>query len=200
MSFRKRGLIFDLSERIDMIEINKETDRFILRKIRMDDAADMLEMESDPEVLKFIGTPVLTSLDEIMKGIEYIQNQYRDFGMGRLAIEDKNSGEMLGWTGIKLEKHIRDFDYHDLGYRLKRKHWGKGIATETGFASLDIGFNEYGLDKVNAGARIDHQASRNVLLKLGFQIMEKFEFEGDNNHYFEISREAYDKLKSEKGH
>ncbi|MEQ9063304.1 MAG: GNAT family N-acetyltransferase [Vicingaceae bacterium] len=168
-----------------------ETKRFIIREIVEADAESLLEMESDPEVLKFIGTPPLKNTDEILKVIRKVRGQYAEFGMGRLAIERKEDGELVGWTGIKYEQHIRTIPYHDLGYRIKRKYWGKGIATETGKASLEFGFNVLELSVINAGARIDHSASIHVLKKLGMRITEEFPFDGHQNYFFELPKALY---------
>ena len=168
-----------------------ETDRFIIRDIVTEDTKGLLEMESDPEVLKYIGTPPLRSEKEALRVIQKVQKQYRDFGTGRLAIESKNTGEFIGWTGIKYEQEIRDFPYYDLGYRIKRKHWRKGIATETGLASLKYGFKELNLNVIHAGARLDHWASHHVLGKLGFRIIEEFQFDNHQNYWFGLSREDF---------
>ena len=57
-------------------------------------------------------------------------------GMARLAIIEKETQEFIGWTGIKFEENLRFENYYDLGYRLKKKFWGKGIASETAKLSL----------------------------------------------------------------
>ena len=61
---------------------------------------------------------------------------YRVHGMGRWAVVAKDGGAWLGWCGLK-----RGPDGEvDLGFRLHRRYWGRGVATETGAASLAHGF------------------------------------------------------------
>ena len=148
-------------------------------------------MESDPEVLKYIGTPPKKNEEEVLEAIRYVRSQYEKYGMGRLAIEEKSTGEIMGWTGIKYELHIRDFPYYDLGYRLKRKHWGKGIATETGMASIQYGFEGLNLDVINAAAFEGNTTSHNVLSKLGFEKGPDFIFEEKRAFWYELTKDHW---------
>lgn len=76
-----------------------------------------------------------------------IRQQYIDNGIGRWAIIEKKTNDFIGWTGLKFVTDLTNNHkhYNDLGYRLRKKYWGKGIATETAFASLS-----YAFDKLNA--------------------------------------------------
>ena len=122
------------------MKVFTETERFILREIVEEDVLGFFELDADPEVHKYIGNHPVGSVEECQKIIAHVRNQYIEYGMGRWAIIDKTNNDFLGWTGIKYETGIRKQPYYDLGYRIIRKHWGKGIATETAFASLEYGF------------------------------------------------------------
>lgn len=163
-----------------------ETTRFILREFRFSDLDDLFEMDSDPEVHRFLGKNPVTTKEEVEKSIEWVRSQYVDNGIGRFAIEDKATGECLGWSGLKLEKQLRDFEYHDLGYRLKRKHWGKGVATETALASLKFGFQDLNLEKINAAADLDHEASNHILKKVGLKYQGQFLYENELCNWYEL--------------
>ena len=168
-----------------------ETIRFILRPFRLEDVDDFFEMESDPEVHKFIGkTPVKTK-EEVQKLIQGVFDQYEKNGIGRWAIEDKNTGEVVGWSGIKLEDQALDFEYYDVGYRIKRKHWGKGIATEVGLESVRYGFVEMKLDKIAGGAEVEHDVSNHLLQKIGLKPAGIVKAFGKDHYWFEISREDW---------
>lgn len=109
----------------------------------MDDVDPFFEMDSDPEVHKYLGTQPVKSRDQIVETIHYVRQQYIDNGIGRWAIADKFTNQFIGWTGLKLVKEIMNnqTNYYDLGYRLLRKYWGRGYATETAQASLSYGFD-----------------------------------------------------------
>ena len=118
-----------------------ETERLILRPIKASDAKDLFELDSNPKVHKYLGNNPVKHIDECKTYITSIQQQYKDYGMGRIAVVKKDTQEFIGWAGIKYEQNLRkEFNYYDLGYRLKEQFWGKGYATEAALASLDYGF------------------------------------------------------------
>ncbi len=79
-----------------------ETQRLILRKLEEEDAERIFLMDSNPEVMKYIGTPVSTDLEESKYIIRMIQQQYKENGVGRLGVIEKESGLLIGWSGLKL--------------------------------------------------------------------------------------------------
>ena len=67
--------------------------------------------------------------------------------------------------------------YYDVGYRLIKRYWGKGFATESGKAAVDYASNNLKLPELYATTEIGNQASHNVLLKIGLAYVEDFYFE-----------------------
>lgn len=143
--------------------IQLETPRLIMKQFCEEDAAHLFELNSDPDVTRYVGEGAYNSMDEVYN---FIRNygQYEKYKMGRLNIFDKQTGEYIGWSGLK---YIEDEDYTDIGYRLLKRHWGKGYATESARASLDYGFKQLGLDKIVGRAIKENTASISVLQKLG---------------------------------
>ncbi|MTE27755.1 GNAT family N-acetyltransferase [Winogradskyella ouciana] len=162
------------------MNIKLETKRLILRPINENDAQNFYEMDSNPKVHIYLGNNPVTSIKQSKSKIEGVLQQYKDFGVGRLAMEKKDTGEFIGWSGLKFERELRkEFDYYDLGYRLKEKFWGNGYATEAAIASLDYGFNDLKLKEICAAADVNHIASNTILKKIGMQPSGTFEYEGD---------------------
>jgi len=93
-------------------------------------------------------------------------NQYEKYGQGRLNMFDKQSGEYIGWCGLK---YLTESRQTDLGYRLLKKHWGKGYATEASTACLNYGFNTLNLEKIIGTAMKENTASIKVFEKLGLK-------------------------------
>ncbi len=169
-----------------------ETKRLILRKLEETDCERMFLMDSDPEVMKYLGKPV-TSLEESKEAIKMIQKQYDENGVGRLAVIEKESGLMIGWSGLKLLKqpingHVNTLD---LGYRFIPEFWGKGYAMETARAALEYGFNELGADTIYAYADAGNTGSNHILRKLGFENTGEFEDSGIPCLWYELKREKY---------
>jgi len=149
--------------------VHLETDRLILRPILVSDTHDLFELDSDPEVHRYLGNEPLKTIDQVPAIINHIHNQYTANGFGRLAVELKDSGEFIGWSGLKYETEIRDFNYTDLGYRLMPKYWGNGYANESSIAALDWGFKHLNTDLICAAVAPGNVASQTVLQKLHFE-------------------------------
>jgi RimJ/RimL family protein N-acetyltransferase len=142
-----------------------ETSRLLLREFCTEDAKYLFELNSDPDVTRYVGTGAYNSMDEVY---DFINNydQYEKYKMGRLNMFDKQTGEFIGWCGLK---YVSTGDYVDLGYRLLKRHWGKGYATEAATACLAYGFNTLNLKKVIGTAMSENKASINVFEKLGLK-------------------------------
>lgn len=169
-----------------------ETDRFILREFRATDVDDLFEMDADPEVHAYLGNNPVKSKEEVEEGIEYVRRQYKDYGIGRWMIEDKQTGEGLGWSGLKYEtSDIDQSKYYDLGYRLKRKHWGKGIAYETSEMAIEFGFDNLNLKKISAAAHKENGASNRVLEKLGFTQTQEFFWQEEPCFWYDYTLKEY---------
>jgi ribosomal-protein-alanine N-acetyltransferase len=164
-----------------------ETDRFYLRRFQKEDIQDLFELDSDSLVHQYLGNKPIKNIDEAKKAFEKVRTQYEKYGLGRLAIIDKRNDDFIGWSGLKYETiNINNQNgYYDLGYRLKRKHWGKGIATETGIAALAYGFNKLKIEKICAAADVENLASNRVLQKIGMNFVNTFFFEGIKCRWFE---------------
>ncbi len=113
------------------MKIFVKTRRLILREIIEDDLIGLYELDSDPEVHRYLGNNPVQNIDQSKEIIKFIHQLYEETGIGRWAIIDRETKEFIGWSGLKYEKSLRKkFNYYDLGYRLRRKYWGKGIATK----------------------------------------------------------------------
>ena len=150
------------------MKIFTETERLNLREILPTDIDGMFELHSDPEVHRFLGDQTVTSKEQTINIINFIRQQYIDYGVGRWAIIDKNTKNFIGWTGLEFvtESINNHKNFYDLGYRLIRKYWGQGIATETAFASLEYAFGKLNADKVFARADSENIRSHKVLKKV----------------------------------
>lgn len=130
------------------------------------DIAPSYEMNLDAEVSRYTGDGGVVSEKEIERRIkENVFGDYEKYGYGRLAVELKSEGRFIGFTGLK---YLPDLDEVDLGYRFMRAYWGKGLATESAKASLNLGFKELGLKRIIALTLPENEASIHVLNKLGF--------------------------------
>jgi len=166
------------------------TERLLLRKLTEDDVDSIFLLDSNPDVMKYVGVPPVTSKEESAKMVENIINQYKNNGTGRLAVIEKESNRFIGWSGIKLlTEEVNGFkNVHELGYRFLPEFWGKGYATESALASLDLGFNQLNAYKIYAYADIENESSNHVLTKLGFENKGTFIDKGDHCFWYELNK------------
>jgi len=166
------------------------TERLILRKITPEDLDHMFLLDSNPEVVKYVGITPLTKKEESAKVIDNIINQYENNGTGRLAVIEKETNKFIGWSGIKLlTDEVNGFkNVYELGYRFLPEFWGKGYATESAKASLELGFDQLNTDKIYAYADVENQASNYILTKLGFENKGTFLDKGDNCYWCELDK------------
>lgn len=141
-----------------------QTERLILRLQTLLDAEKLVEMNSDPEVLRYTGDTTLAHVSEARTLLEEkIFPQWQYYKMGRFAVTLK-SGDYLGWCGLKFHPETSEVD---LGYRFMKKYWGKGYATESSRAALEYGFDHLNLERIIAKAMPDNKGSLKVMQKLG---------------------------------
>ncbi|WPO92175.1 GNAT family N-acetyltransferase [Chryseobacterium sp. HR92] len=169
-----------------------ETKRLILRKLEETDVERIFLLDSNPEVMKYLGKPVATK-EESKEVIQMIRKQYEENGVGRLAVIEKESGLLIGWCGLKLlTKPINGYkNVLELGYRFIPEFWGKGYATETTERTLEYGFIELNANVIYAYADSGNTGSRYILGKLGFENMGEFEEDGVMCSWYELKREKY---------
>lgn len=202
--YRNNGFEVLIDERIDSeiikavkikskIKVFSETERFILREILPTDVDKLFELDSDPEVHRYLGNSPVTSKDQIIDVINFIRQQYVDNGIGRWAIIDKKTNDFIGWTGLKFVTDLTNNhkNYYDLGYRLIKKYWGQGIATETALASLNYAFDKLNADEVYAMADCENDSSNKILNKIGLSFIETFDFDGIKHNWYKIDKTEY---------
>jgi ribosomal-protein-alanine N-acetyltransferase len=175
------------------MKIYTETDSILMREILLEDAAAMYEMDADPEVQRYLHKTPIQTIDQAIDNINYIRQQYLDYGIGRWAIVDKKTNQFVGWGGLKFRTdevngHI---NFHDVGYRLLRKFWGQGFATESAKATLKYAFEELDLKVVYALSNVENKASIKALLKSGLKITARIEHDEILCDWFEIKKEEY---------
>ena len=82
------------------MKIVVETERLILREFLLTDAEAFFEMDSNPEVHRYLGNKPIRTIDEAITVIKNIRQQYIANGIGRWAAIEKLSGEFIGWSGL----------------------------------------------------------------------------------------------------
>jgi RimJ/RimL family protein N-acetyltransferase len=157
------------------MQIFLETDRLILRRFTEQDVDNLYELDSDPNVMRFISGGPATPREVLADDhIPHYLNYYERFaGYGFWVIIERSTGDFLGWFHLRPMGDVPQ-DEPELGYRLKRSAWGKGYATEGSQALVDKAFTDLGARRVTAMTYSEHAASRRVMEKVGMRLVRRF--------------------------
>lgn len=144
-----------------------ETERLILRELRLADADALFRIFSDETVTTFYNIKTFTSLDDSR---ELLERRISRFWTGRglsWGITLRGDDELIGGCGFNIWLQKRTVG--ELGYELARPFWNRGIMTEALQAVVQFGFEELRLQRAQAWVIPENKASARVLLKLGFE-------------------------------
>lgn len=155
-----------------------ETERLLLRHFTESDANALLHMESEPDVLRYVGRKPLVDVDAYRNKIQSHFLPYYDKpgGYGAWAIVEKASGEVVGGCSLRpgLDSNSGpEMGYGpndvELGYGLRKSSWGSGYATEIVGALVRRAFTELGTVSLVACVTVGNVASVRVLEKAGLR-------------------------------
>lgn len=158
-----------------------ETGRLVLRRFTPADLDNLVELDSDPAVMRFL-TGGLPTSREVVRGrvLPTILAAYdRHPGRGWWAAAERSTGDFLGWFALTVNGDDPPTEV-DLGYRLRRPAWGKGYATEGSRALVHKAFAELGVERVYAQTMAVNAASRRVMEKTGLRHVRTFHLEWDD--------------------
>ncbi len=143
-----------------------QSSRLYFREFNENDVQLLLELNSNPNVIKYVhkASPTIENSTATLQNI--ILPQYKLYGFGRWAVHLKSNNEFIGWCGLK---YLKEADEIDLGYRFKEDYWGKGYGYEAAKTTIDYGFNTLKLNKIFARALPQNIASIRIMEKLGMQ-------------------------------
>lgn len=160
-----------------MAEVAVETSRLVLRDWDDVDEERFYAVMNRPAVMRYLGG-VQTS-DEWHAGYLRIRGFSQDFGHTFWIVEDKASGEIQGFCGLKRVNAPGAGELTgtpEIGWRLRESAWGKGIAKEAAIASLDLGFSRFAYDRIIAMTIPANHASQGLMKRLGMKRREELDF------------------------
>jgi [ribosomal protein S5]-alanine N-acetyltransferase len=168
------------------------TDRLLLRPLTTDDVDLVLEIFTDPHIMRYGGGA--STADEVIDHMPEVTRRSGSGCIGVWCVTDRTTGEKLGTCALlpmPIEEEDTNWDLLggedipdgdiEIGYFYRQAVWGKGIATEAASGLLKFTFEDSPLDAVYATFDDPNHASRNVLEKIGL------EFESTRLAYAEMS-------------
>lgn len=178
------------------------THRVTLRPFRADDADLLVELDSDPAVMRFLsgGEPTAPELirerdlPSILAGYDRWSGEF-----GLFAAYATEDDAFLGWFCLRPERD-GPLDEVELGYRLRQAAWGQGYATEVSTALVEKAFTELGVRVVWGATMALNTASQHVMEKVGMTVAEALETPDDmlavegadlGGYRYEITRDRW---------
>ena len=179
------------------MKIYKRTERIIIRDWNKEDLAPFTEMNSDPKVMRYF--PAVLTPEKSLEFFERIKAAIVANGYGLFAVELAATNELIGFIGFARPRFEARFTpCIEIGWRLRRKFWRMGLATEGASACLEMGFDEFAFDEIFSFTSEINTPSRRVMEKIGLSHIDDFDHpnipEGDvlrKHVLYKISRAEY---------
>ncbi len=161
----------------DTKQIHIETERLVLRRMRLEDASFILELLNTEGWLKYIG-------DRNVKTEQAAENYLREKvlvgssmnGLGMLLVETKSEGKAIGICGLVEREGL---DAPDIGFAFLPEHYGKGYAYESAVPVLRFAQADLGMLKVQAITIKENLSSIRLLEKLGMEFIKTIRIPND---------------------
>ena len=158
--------------------IEFETPRLRLRQWHESDREPFAAMNADPAVMEFF--PALQSRAASDASIDAWQSQFVAQGWSNWAAELISSGQFIGFVGLSVPARVLPFSpCVEIGWRLAREFWGRGLATEAARGALRVAFGRLALTEIVSFTAVGNHRSRAVMERIGMRNTEQaFEYPG----------------------
>ena len=144
------------------------TERLLLRRWQAGDLEPLAAMSADPEVMEHF--PATLSRTEAALLIARLEAGFARDGFGFWAVERRDDGALAGFVGLSpVPEDIPFAPAVEIGWRLAREQWGRGIAREAAVAALEYGFTTLGLEEIVAYTAEGNARSRRLMERLGMR-------------------------------
>ena len=145
---------------------NLETQRLKLRRLKITDVYEILTLRSNPEIMKYIPRPLITTKEEALEFIARMDANIDNNTLINWAITTQENEQLIGMIGYYRMKP-EDFRA-EVGYILSGEYHGRGIITEALQRVIQFGFEEMRFNSIEAVIDPENFGSEKVLLKNNF--------------------------------
>jgi RimJ/RimL family protein N-acetyltransferase len=160
-----------------MNQIYCQSERLYLRKMTREDQPFLLDLNSRPEVMKFISDGKPSTTEEISETLERVISLYEKYEnkFGVWAAIERTTQKFTGFFILRPDRKDPDnLTTIELGYRFKPDYWGMGLATEMSLVLLKKAFTELGAISVFATAMAENKASIHAMEKIRMKLLNLF--------------------------
>lgn len=144
-----------------------ETNRLLLRKLKLADVQDMYEYSQDPDVCRFVTWDAHLSKQDTEQFLQAVLDQYENAFNFFWGIEWKENKKLIGT--IDFVNLSFPHKKAEIGYILSKEYWGKGIMTEAAKEIIKFAFINLGLVRIEARCFKENIGSEKVMQKIGMK-------------------------------
>ena len=163
-----------------------ETKRLIIKPYVINDAIRAFSLFNDKDVMAFIPYGIDKSIQDTQDRINKYLIHFNNYGFGKYVLIDKFNNELIGDCGIC---RIENTEINELGYRIKKKYWNQGFATEAAKALIDYAFGTLKFNEIHA--IVEKQNSKSIYIlerKLGFENIGQIYCYGENFELYKLKQ------------
>lgn len=172
-----------------------ETARLILRPWGDGDLETYARITSDPETMRYMWSGAGHSPPEAEIDVRAMVEHWERWDFGHWVVEERETGEMIGRTGIKRHDDWElDPENTEVGWLYDRSRWNRGYATEGALAAVAFAFEELGRPEVISIADVDNAASQRVMAKAGLTRRGRRFWRGLDVAWWGMTREEWEAL------
>jgi RimJ/RimL family protein N-acetyltransferase len=154
-----------------------ETPRLLLRPWRKSDLPLFAELNADPVAMRFLAGVLTREASDAY--VARAERHLADHGFCKWAVEAPGVAPFIGAVGLGYIGFAAEFTPAvEVAWRLDRRYWGQGYATEAARAAMEDGFNRVGLTEIVAQTALSNTPSRRVMERLG--MTQSVEFDHPN--------------------
>ena len=140
-----------------------QTERLVMRPMAGADVDELLTLDSDPEVMRYLTGGKPSTRSEVEAAVaRWMRSHWMAY--------ERGTGEFVGWFGARATGE----DEYELGYRLARRHWGRGLATEGASQVINEAFSAWGAKRLWAQTMAVNTPSRRVMERCGLAYVRTF--------------------------
>jgi RimJ/RimL family protein N-acetyltransferase len=172
-----------------------QTERLILRRFCDQDLDAYASMCADPEVMRYLLVGKTLTREEAWHHMAEIEGHWQLRGYGLLAVEERESGTLVGRIGFLKPEGWPGFE---LAWTLARPYWGRGYATEGARAAMAYAFEELGQDKIISLIHPDNKPSIRLAERLGETLEDTIVIKGRKTLRYSISRASWKRKRNSK--
>jgi ribosomal-protein-alanine N-acetyltransferase len=143
-----------------------KTARLVLRQPSAGDVHGLYGVSQDADVMRYYGMEPFQTAQQALDELDWFSQSFHDSTGLRWIIAETDRGGYIGDLGY--HKVSLQHSRAEVGYRLARVYWRRGIMTEALSKVLEYGFDMMALNRVEALVDPRNEASLRLLLKLGF--------------------------------